>query len=970
MAAVPGVEEVTSTSSEGSTRIRLSFDFGTDLEAAAADMRDRIDRAIDRLPDDASRPIVLKFDLAQFPILIMGASSELDPVEMRRIIDDQVKYRLERVPGVAAVDIHGGLDREIHVELDPSKINALDLSIDGILDKIRQGNVNVPAGMIERGRSEVRLRTPGEYTDLAQLSDTVIAKRDEVPVLLREVAEIEDSWEKVRRISRINGKMGVRLIVRKQSGTNTVQVAKGVLRELEKVQRDIPQIEVIPIIDTSEYIENSISNLGRSALFGGVLAILVLLFFLRHLGSTVVITITIPVAIIATFALMYFSGFTLNIMTLGGLALGVGMLVDSAIVVLENIFRLHEQGMSAEEAAVEGAEEVTAAIITSTLTTMVVFLPLLFIKGLSGVMFREFSVVVAFSLLCALVSALTLVPLLTAQMLKKRDERRAARHVDPNKAPERRRRHFLDPIARDYARLLHFALRNRLLVLGTVCAIFVGAVFLIPYVGTELMPRTDEGEVRVYGEMRIGTRVQVLDHAFTQIEKILRRNTPEVESTVSYLGGTSWRSSGSHKGELRATLVKQKYRQRSSDDVAAALRPLMTGIPGVEVRVRPGQGFFLFRRAFGGGDEQLEVEVRGHDLDIADALARRVEEIMKTVPGITDTQVSREAGAPEEQIWIDRRKAADMGLNVSQIADALQTIISGTNAGYFREGGKEYSILVRVRDADKMALRDILDLTLANSDGDPVVLRNVASVRPARGAFIIQRKNQERLVTVSANIAGRDLGSIVADLRGRLDEIAVPRDFSILFGGDFEEQVKAQRELIFSFILALVLVYMVMACDYESLRDPLAVMFSVPLALVGVVAMLLLTDTTFNIQSYIGCIMLAGIVVNNAILLVDHTNLLRRRDGLALTAAIEEAGRRRLRPILMTATTTMLALVPLAIGIGEGGEAQAPLARAVIGGLASSTLITLVIVPVVYSLLERGAHKMQEAPPPKADGSE
>lgn len=951
ISAVPGVEEVSSISTEGVSNVRPTFSWGTDLDAAANDIRDRLDRVIPRLPEDAERPRLRKFDLASFPILILGASSNLDPVELRRLIDDQVKYRIERVPGVAALDVHGGLDREIHVDLYPDKINALGLPLDQILGRIRAENVNLPGGTIERGNFDVTIRTAGQYTSLAQLRDTVVAVREGAPIQLKQIANVEDSWQKVTRIVRVNGRPGIRMAVNKQSGTNTVEVARGVLREVDRINRDIPQINLVPIIDISDYIQRSIANVSSSVLYGGLLAILVLLFFLRSIRSTTIIATAIPISIIATFALMYFGGFTLNIMTLGGLALGVGMLVDNAIVVIENIFRLREAADSPEQAAVEGSEEVTPAIIASTLTTLAVFLPLIFVRGMAGVMFKQLSLVVSFALLCSLGMAVTLVPMLAAKILRPPELDATVNKSWPHKIFRVSGRLFTR-LEGGYKHLVHFALDHRKLIVAGALFLFFGSLTLIRLVGVELTPNTDEGEVRVSAEMEVGTKLDILDQKFKTIEAIVGEAVPETKNTVTYVGGPSWRSAGPHTGQVRIALKPQDERSRSSEEIAALLRRKLMNIPGVTIRTRAGQGLFLLRMATR-GSERIEVEIRGYDLPTSDVLAQRVKKAVEQVNGVTDARMSRVSGSPEELIVVDRQKVADMKLTVSQIANMLQTILSGTRAGYFREAGDEYTILVRVQDAERMDLREVLDLTLTNSDGQPVVLRNVVQVRPRTGPVRVERKDQERVVTVYANISGRDMGSILSDIRKKLRSIPVPRDFSILFGGDYEERQKAFRELALSFVLALVLVYMVMACQYESLRDPFVVMFSVPLAVIGVVVMLFLTNTTFNIQSFIGCIMLGGIVVNNAILLVDHTNLLRRRDGMPLREAIEEAGRRRLRPILMTATTTILGLFPLALGLGEGGEAQAPMARAVIGGLLSSTLITLVFVPTVYSIFER-----------------
>jgi HAE1 family hydrophobic/amphiphilic exporter-1 len=972
MSAVPGVEEVSSVSTEGVSNVRMTFTWGTDLDTAANDIRDRLDRVIPDLPDEAERPTLRKFDVAAFPILVLGASSNLNPVEMRQIIDDHVSYRIERVPGVASVDIWGGLTREIHVNLYADKVKVLGLPLDNILSQIRAGNINLPAGLLNRGDFEVTMRTSGEYTSLDQLRNTVVAVRQGAPIQLKDIASVEDSWEKVRRIVRVNGKPGIRLGILKQSGTNTVQVARGVLKEVERINRDLPEIQLIPIIDTSDYIQRSIASVGSMALYGGVLAILVLLFFLRNLLSTFIIATAIPISMIATFALIYFGGFTLNIITLGGLALGIGMLVDNAIVVLENIYRLRQSGEGPEPGAVKGCGEVTAAIIASTLTTLAVFLPLVFVRGMSGVMYKQLAYVVGFALLCSLAVALTLVPLMAAKILRPTTLEATANETWGHKI-FRMSGQIFERMERDYKRLLHFALNHPKLVVFTAVLMLAGSLGLIPFVGVEFMPTTDESEVRVNTDMEVGTRPEVLDKKIGMIETIVKREVPEAKNIVTSVGGSGWRSRGSHTGWLRIALNPRAERSRSSEDIATDLSRKITNIPGLTIRTRAGQGLFLLRM-WSGDTERVQVEIRGYDLETADALAEQVKKVVEDVNGVTDALVSRESGSPEEIILVDRQKAADMKLTVSQIANMLQTVLSGTRASNYREAGKEYGIRVKIKDAEQMDPRDILDLTLVNTEGEPIILRNVVQVRPKGGPVLIERKEQERIVMVSANISGRDMGSILSDIRERLRSIAVPRNFSIGFGGEYEEQQKAFRELLLSLLLALVLVYMVMACLYESLRYPFVVMFTVPFATIGVILMLFFTKTTFNVQSYIGCIMLGGIVVNNAILLVDHTNLLRRRDGMPLREAIEEAGRRRLRPILMTAMTTVLAMVPLAMGLREGGEVQAPLARAIIGGLISSTLITLVFVPTVYLLFEHrfGKKEVQTAdnPSPATTGDQ
>jgi HAE1 family hydrophobic/amphiphilic exporter-1 len=961
LAAVQGVEEITSTSTEGQSMVRISFEWGTDLDVAANDIRDRIDRVLFRLPEDVDRPMIRKFDLSAFPIVIMGVSGKMNPLDLRELVDDQVKYRLERVAGVAAVDIWGGLSREIHVDLHAAQLKALGLSTDAIIAALQNENRNIPAGLYEKGNLDVLLRTQGEYESLEEIRNTVITLRNGSPIRIDDVADVRDSWEEVRRLVRIDDEPGLRVSVNKQSGANTVNVAAAVREEIRRINEDIPQVTLVPLIDTSVYIKQSIQNVGRSILIGGILAVLILFLFLRNFSSTAIIATAIPISVMATFGLMYFSGFTLNIMTFGGLALGIGMLVDSSIVVLENIFRFREGGRRSAESALEGTTEVWSAILASTLTTIVVFLPVVFIRGMSGIMYQQMAWVVGFSLVCSLIVALTLIPMLSSRFL------RFDPAGDVQKKGRFRRIYLLSEnaflqVEQKYARLLQWALGHRKSVIILTLLLFIVSLLLTRFIGVELMPAADEGEVRVDLEMAVGTRLEIIDQASRTAEEIVRREVPEMESMLTRVGGGGWRARGGHTAQLRITLVPRKDRRRSSEEVANSLRRSLTGLPGVKIRTRAGQGLFLLR--MGSSDEdRVNIEIRGYDLDTANTLAVKVDKAVTEIPGVTDTRISREEGSPEEVIRIDRHRAADLGLTVSRIGDALETAIGGTYASYYRESGKEYRILVRLSEPDRKDLNDILDLIVINDRGEPVILRSVVRTTPREGPVRLERKDQERIITVSANFTGRDMGSVIEDIRERLRAIPVPGDFAILFGGDYEEQQKSFRELLFGFILAIFFVYMVMAGQFESFRDPFVVLFSIPVALVGIVITMILTGTIFSMQAFIGCIMLTGIVVNNAILLVNYTNQLRRKSSLPLMEAISLAGSRRLRPIVMTTLTTVLGLLPLSFGFGEGGEAQAPLARVVIGGLLSSTLITLVLVPVMYSLFERNAKTLEHPLP-------
>ncbi len=953
LAAVQGVEEITSTSTEGRSNVRVAFAWGSDLDVAANDIRDRIDRTLSRLPEDIQRPMIRKFDLSAFPVLYIGIAGNLNPLDLRRLVEDQVKYRIERVPGVAAVDIRGGLNREIHVKLYSDQLKALGLSPASVMNALRNENRNIPAGLYEKGNLEVLIRTQGEFHSIDEIRNTVVALRDGVPIQIKDVAQVEDSWEEVRQLVRINGKPGIRIAINKQSGANTVQVAEAVNAEIEKINTDIPQIKMIPLMDTSVYIKQAINNVGNAALIGGILAVVILFLFLRNVYSTAIIATAIPISILATFGLMYFGGFTLNLMTFGGIALGIGMLVDSAIVVLENIFRHREDGLSPEEGALKGTSEVWTAIVASTVTTLVVFLPVVFVRGMSGIMFQQMAMVVVFALICSLIVSLTLVPMLTARFLKFRAGKQAHSSGWLGKI-SRSSEQFLNRVDERYKIILNWGLNHRRAVIFSTAGLFIVSLILLQFIGIELMPAADEGEVRVNMEMAVGTRLEIIDQATLAAEKIVEKEVPEMVSMMARIGGGGWRSSGGHTSELRITLVNKDQRSRSSEEIAGVLRKALADMPGVTVRTRAGQGLFLLRMGSSSTDN-ISVEVRGYDLQTAEDLARKVEQVIKQVDGITDTNISREEGNPEQMIRIDRQKAADLGLSVSRIGETLETSVGGTAASYFREGGKEYRILVRLGEKDRRVLSDLLDLTVVNDRGQPVILRNVIDVVPQEGPVRIERKDQERIITIDANFTGRDMGSVIGDIRDGLRTIPVPKDFAIIFGGDYEEQQKAFAELMFGLVLAILLVFLVMAGQFESFRDSFVVLFSIPMALIGVVLTMILTGTIFSMQAFIGVIMLAGIVVNNAILLVDYTNQLKRGEGMPLREAIQLAGSRRLRPILMTTLTTALGLLPLSFGFGEGGETQAPLARVVIGGLLSSTLITLVLIPVIYYQFEQGS---------------
>lgn len=953
VAAVAGVEQINSTSSEGSATVRLNFTWGTNLNAAADDVRSRVDRVRGRLPEDADAPILFKFDASAMPIMGVGVEGDMDRVLLRELAQNQLSPRMERVPGVAAVSVEGGLRRQIHVLLSKEKIAALDMSVDRIVSLLRAENQNTPLGEIDEGDTTYLLRSQGQYENLDQIRDLVVVSKAGVPVYLKDIAEVKDATEDLRSFTRINGKAGIRMRVTKQSGQNTVAIAKLVHAEVERINREVPNVRLTVLEDSSVFINRSIAGVQTAARDGAILVVLIIFLFLRNLRSTLIISASIPISVIGTFALLYFGGFTLNTMTFGGLALGIGMIVDASIVVLENTFRHMEMGKPRLQAAMDGAIEVGPAILASTLTHMAVFVPLLFLTGVSSIMFKQLSVVVIFSLAMSLFVAVTLVPVLCSKLLRL--------PVPADQRPGWAGRLFswseraMDALDEQYRRFLHVALEHRPTVLLVGAGLFVLALALLPRVGFELMPQTDEGEVNVDLELPVGTRIERTEAAIIRMEQLITQAVPESVMLVSNGGGGGFMGGSTHRGSITVRLVPKTERTRSNEQIAQDLRRrLGNALPGVAARARASGGNNMMNRMFtGGGSGRLALEIRGQDLDDARALAQRAKAMMEQTPGIADAQVGREEGRPELAVRVDRPKAATLGLRQSDIAATLRTNVAGTTAAQYRERGYEYPIVVRLRESDRESVRDVDNVMIAMPQGRVMEAKNLLRVDTQTGPVQIERKNQQRITRVNAEIE-TSLSAAVKAVQDRIPSLAIPRDFSVGFGAEVEEQGKAFSQLQLMLLLAVLLTYAVMAAQYESLRDPFIIMFSVPLAAIGVVASLFLTGTTFSIQAYIGVIMLAGIVVSNAILLVDYTNILRRRDGMELRAAVELAGRTRLRPILMTSLTTMLGLAPLALAIGEGSEIQAPLARVVIGGLLTSTVITLVFVPAVYTLFEEG----------------
>ncbi|MEW5979968.1 MAG: efflux RND transporter permease subunit [Acidobacteriota bacterium] len=939
IASVPGVSRVRSRSAEGNSRITLEFAQGTNIDEAANDVRAALDRVRDDLPPEAEPPRIWKFDPDNFPVVIVGANSTRSLPELTRILEREITRRFEQIPGVGSIDIWGGVYKEVHVNLRMDRLMATGLSSDQVQQAIANENVTLPGGNVNAGLQRLYVRTLGEYKSLDQIADTVLTVVDGRPLRVKDVAAVKWGYEDLERLVKINGKPMVRFAIRKQTGANTVAVAEAIRREIDRINTQRDDLQLFVTTDQSSFIQASIDNVRTAALWGGLLAILVLYLFLRNRSSTTIIAISIPISIIASFALLYFNGLTLNQMSFGGLALGVGLIVDSAIVVLENIVRQREErGKALETSALVGTREVTGAIVASTLTTCVIFLPVVFMQTLSGQMFQQLALVVVFALVCSLFVALTLVPMLCSRFLSVK----AGASDSPKRSWFQR---FFSRVERGYSKLIDRALDLKPAVYGTTAVLVVGCFATLPLIPMELAPQTDANEIDVDFLMAEGTNIAVQNEYLSELEQIVKQALPmqDVEHVT-----TDVRDG---RAEVEITMVEVSKRSGKTSELADRIRERVVGrVPGGDIRVSAQSGLWILRRIFGsGGNEEVEIQLRGYHLAQAEQIAGQIKALMEQIPEVTGVRVGRREGRPEQNLEFNRQKIADLGLTVNEVARVVQTNVGGSRAGAFRVGGEEFPIIVRLRPEDRLTSQDLKNITIRTPAGE--VLPVSAVVRPTRGRgpTTIDRVNSQRLVYISANLkSGVPLGLAVEKVRTRLAGLQLPEDFSVFFGGEYEEQQKATADFRLSIIMALVLIYMVMAAQFERFFDPVVVMFSVPLAIIGVVPALLLTGTTINMQSLMGMIMLIGIVVNNAIVLVDYINLMRREHGMNVREAVVTSGRLRLRPILMTTLTTVLGLLPLSFGFGAGGEIQASLARVVIGGLTASTLVTLVFIPVLY----------------------
>ncbi len=940
LATVTNIKKVSSTSSAGQSLVLAEFDWGQDMDFATLEMREKIDMIEGFFPEDVDSPLIVKFDPSIMPIIQVGISGEEDLIELKRIVEDKIIPRVERLEGVASVSLVGGLNREILIEFDQNTLNNYGINPSTVAQILMFENMNLSGGSIVRGQTEFIVRTKGKFESIEEIKKILIPTANG-SVYLDDISLVKDTYQEVQSMARMDGNSSIGLTIQKQTNSNTVKVSNMVREELAKIKEEFNnQIQINFIMDQAEFIEDSIGNVAMNAIFGGVLAILVLFLFLRNLRSTLIIGTVIPVSIITTFTLMYFNGLTLNMMTLGGLALGIGMLVDNAIVVLENIYRYRQEGLTKIEAASLGSKEVGMAIVASTLTTAIVFLPVIFVEGIASQLFKELALTITFSLLASLIVALTLIPMLSAKILKVSKKASVAQSEEKG---------LMVWILRGYKKSLNWSLSHRFLVIFILILALGGSFFLVPKIGSEFIPEMDQGEFTITAVLPTGTVLEQTNTAIKLIEEEVQK-IPEVDAIFTNVGSSGQMIASSSVPETGSVMVRLKKlndRNRSTQEVMEKLRKKIR-IPDAKINLEA-------LSSFGGGlmgGSPISIKVKGNDLEILGNLAEKVIKELEQVSGVREIEDSISNGRPELQIQIDRTQAAQFGLRVTQVASAIKTAIQGDIATRYEVGGQEYDIRVRMKEEDRKSVTQVKNLLISSPMGAKVPLKRIASFELNQGPKSIQREDQVRYVEITAGLYNADLGSVMENIQTRIAEnIIIPEQYEIIYGGQFEEMANSFISLIYALLLAVVLVYMVLASQFESLLHPFIIMFTVPMAVIGVLVGLFATGYNFSVPSLIGIIMLAGIVVNNAIVLVDYINTLRQR-GLSMREAILEAGPVRMRPIMMTALTTILGLLPLALGIGEGSEVQAPMAVVVIGGLLCATILTLYVVPILYSLFE------------------
>ena len=945
--SVEHLNHISSTSRENTSVITLEFEYGYDIDVLTNDVRDKLDMVKSMLPDDAENPIIFKFSTDMIPICLLSVEAKESMSGLYKILDDAVANPLARVDGVGSVSISGAPKREIHVYVDPARLDAYNLSVEAISSVIAAENRNVPGGSFDIGSNTYALRVQGEFDDSAQLENIPVASVNGKTVFLRDVARVEDSLEERTQQTYINGNKGAMIIIQKQSGANSVEISDKVMKMLPSLEKNLPSdIKIGVIVDTSDNIRNTIASLIETVLYALLFVMIVVFFFLGRWRATVIIVITIPVSLIASFIYLFATGNSLNIVSLSALSISIGMVVDDAIVVLENVTTHIERGSDPKQAAVHGTNEVAISVIASTLTLIAVFFPLTLVTGMTGVLFRQLGWMVTIMMIISTTCALSLTPMLCSQWLRLRNKQ--AKSMAWYRPIEK----MLDKFDDGYASLLQKVVTHKTVTILICLAIFVGSCFLMKHVGTEFFPTQDDGRLGVNLELPIGSRVEEAEASMARLDSLWRKKYPEI-LVQSYTVGpassdntyASLSDNGPHIISMNIRLSDPGDRKRKITEIADEMRKDIDNdfpeFKKAQVMVGGRQGGGM------GGQSTVDFEVYGYDFDNTDKVARDLAEILRGINGTADVIISRSDYQPEYQVDFDREKLAMHGISLQTAAFYLRNRINGSTASQFREDGEEYDIKVMYSPEKRTQISDIENIMIYSSNGSGVRLKELGTVVERFTPPTIERKDRERLITVSAVVDGVPMSQVVADAEAQINSIDMPPGINIQIAGSFEDQQDSFSDLMLLGLLIIILVYIVMAAQFESLTYPGIIMTSLLFAFSGVFLILWLTGHTLNIMSMIGAIMLIGIVVKNGIVLIDYITLNRER-GMGIRTAVVDGGKSRLRPVVMTTLTTILGMVPMAVGSGQGSEMWQPMGVAVIGGLTFSTILTLLFVPTLY----------------------
>jgi HAE1 family hydrophobic/amphiphilic exporter-1 len=980
VSSAPNLSQVSSSSTTGNSNVRVQFKWGTDVGQAAVDVLQLVQRAKGSFPNDRTlqEPRVFKFDPSTLPIMIYGVTGDTDMVRMRTTIQNDIVPILESAEGVAQVNVSGGETRAIIIDADPTQLQAYGITLNDLQDRLRAENLNLPAGIARQGNTEYTIRSVGYFGSIDEIKRVPLKQTNGAIITLGMVANVRDAHPETRIATRFNGDPAVGITIVKQSDANTVETTQAVAEKVKQIRERYPNYRFQEGYQQAGFIEDSIHHLQREAIIGGTLAILVLLFFLRNIRSTLVVALSIPISIISAFALLYFAGFTLNTITLSALALSTGLIVDDAVVVIENIFRhIQRDNKRAMEASISATQEILSAVIASTLTIVVVFIPLFMIQGQSGQTYSQFGLVVIFAILVSLLDATTVVPMLASRLIKEDEvheehnpELRALRGKKASLLTK-----FFDwagarftALESAYHRGIRWSLQHRWWVLGGAVGVTLAALPLVPLIGSETLPQTDSGDFNVNVRLPVGTAFAVTNKTMQEVEKRIMAN-PNV-SVVFAAAGTNLSIRGAGNSGVGyqggATVRLKEERKQSTAQVVAAVQKDLSSIPGAKISVT---AYDLVTQVLTGGNTNMEVDIFGQDMNLVQAKAREVLDAMREVPGLEGVDLGVQDATPELRWKVDREKATALGVSFSDIANALNTATNGALSTYYQDGGYQYPIYVQVPEGQRKTVAALSDLPITPSGGassggetrKPIRLSQVATPVQALGPNEITRLDRQRYIAVNGRVSGRTDSEVQADVRKALSKIEFSQGVYWDFGQQQQQKGKEFSGLGVAVLLAIALIYMLLASQFESFTSPLVILASVPMCVLGVILAMFMSGRAFGLTAFVGLLLLIGIVVKNGILLVDYTNQLRGR-GMNRDEAVLTASPTRLRPILMTSCAAILGMIPLAIASGKGSETQAPLATAVIGGLLTSTVLTLFVVPVIYCMVDDIARRLRRDP--------